>query len=175
MSVSGILSSAVFGIGAQIFQSRMQKVQKQFQQLGQDLQFGNLTAAKSDFATLLQLRPAASSGTPATTTNPIAHDFAQLAADLKAGNTKAAQQDYAKIQQDLQSQPTQTHRRTRHHSGSGSSDVSQLFTQSGQALQLGNLTAAQQAYATMQAQFQQYARMNPSPTQSGSTGVSVSA
>jgi hypothetical protein len=52
LSVSGILSSAVFGIGAQLFQSRMQKVHAEFQQFGQDLQSGNLSAAPADFATL---------------------------------------------------------------------------------------------------------------------------
>lgn len=176
MSVSGILSSAVFGVGAQIFQNRMQQVQTKFKQLGQDLQSGNLTAAQSDFATLQQLRPQANSTTPATTTNPIPQDFTQLAVDLKAGNTTAAQQDYAKIQQDLQSQGTQTHHHHHHHNGGGnSSDVSQLLSQLGQALQSGNLTAAQQAYATMQAQVQQYAQVNALPTQSGTSGISLSA
>src|SRR5215469_13502581 len=97
MSVAGILSSAAFGIGAQLFHSRMQQVNKDFQQLGQDLWSGNLTAAQSDFATLRQLQPGTSS-TQSTTS--IAQDMNQLAADLKAGNTTAAQLDFTKLQQD---------------------------------------------------------------------------
>lgn len=173
MSVSGILSSAVFGIGAHLFQNRMQKVQTEFQQLGKDLQSGNLTAAQADFATLQQLRPQTSSAS-SSSTNPIAQDFTQLAADLKAGNTTAAQQDYAKIQKDMQPQPP-TLRHHHHHSGNGSDAVSQLFTQIGQALQSGNLSEAQQAYASMQQQFQQYAQVNALLTGSSASGISVSA
>jgi outer membrane protein assembly factor BamD (BamD/ComL family) len=158
-------------------QNRMQSARKEFQQLGQDLQTGNLTAAQSDFATLQQLQPQASSTTQST--NPISQDFNQLAADLKAGNTTAAQQDFTKLQQDFQSQGTQSHHHHHHHGGSsstnGSNAVSQLFSQLGQALQSGNLSAAQQAYATMQQDFQQYAQVSAGSTQSGPTGVMVSA
>jgi hypothetical protein len=174
MSLSGILSSAAFGIGAQLLQTRMQNVRKEFQQLGQDLQSGNLSAAQSDFATLQQLRQPAGSTTP-TSGSPIAQDFSQLAADLKAGNTTASQQDYAKIQQDFQSQSAQTHHHHHHHGSSESGDVGQVFSQLGQALQSGNLAVAQQAYAAMQQQFQQYAQLSALPTQSSSSGISVSA
>ena len=180
MSVAGILSSAALGIGAQMFQSRMQQTQKEFKQLGQDLQSGNLSAAQSDFATLQQLQPQGSSTSSTQSGNPISQDFTQLAADLKAGNTTAAQQDFTKLQQDFQSQSsqTQTHHHHHHH-GDGSSSqsdaVNQVFSQLGQALQSGNLSAAQTAYASMQQQFQQYGQLNAMATQSGSTGVSVSA
>lgn len=173
MSVAGILSSAALSLGAQFFQSRARQMKQEFQQLGSDLQSGNLTAAQADFATLQQLRPQTSSAS-SSSTNPIAQDFTQLAADLKAGNTTAAQQDYAKIQKDMQPQPP-TLRHHHHHSGNGSDAVSQLFTQIGQALQSGNLSAAQQAYASMQQQFQQYAQVNALLTGSSASGISVSA
>ena len=44
VSLAVILSSAAFSIGAKGFQSRMQEVKQAFQQLGQDLQSGNLSA-----------------------------------------------------------------------------------------------------------------------------------
>lgn len=179
MSVAGIMSSAALGIGAQMFQSRMQKVQTEFQQLGKDLQSGNLSAAQSDFATLQQLRPATNSTSSAQSSSPLTQDFNQLATDLKAGNITAAKQDYAKIQQDFQNQASQsqTHHHHHHHSSnsSGTDAVSQLFSQLGTALQAGNLTAAQTAYATMQRQFQQYAQLNAVPTQSSTNGISVNA
>jgi outer membrane protein assembly factor BamD (BamD/ComL family) len=187
MSVLGIMSSSLFNLGVQSMQSRMQSARKEFQQLGQDLQSGNMSAAQSDFATLQQMQPqssssASTSSSSTQSTNPITLDFNQLATDLKAGNTTAAQQDYAKLQQDFQSQATQTQAHHHHHhhgGGSGSSDgsnqVSQLFSQLGQALQSGNLSTAQQAYASLQQDFQQDAQVNALPAQSGTSSVSLSA
>jgi len=165
MSVAGILSSAAFGIGAQLFQSRMQKVHSEFQQLGQDLQSGNLSAAQNDFATLQQLQ--GQSGTSSSTqgTGSITQDFNQLAADLKAGNLTAAQQDFTAVQMDLQTQPPTVQHHHHHHHGNndGSGAISQLFSQLGQALQSGSLSNAQQAYATLQQDFSQYAQNNALP------------
>jgi outer membrane protein assembly factor BamD (BamD/ComL family) len=151
MSVLGIMSSSLLNLGVQSMQNRMQTARKEFQQLGQDLQSGNLAAAQTDFATLQQMQPQST-----RSTSPISQDFSQLATDLKAGNTTAAQQDYAKIQQDFQSQGPQTQPYHHHHphgGGSGSSsnsEIGQLFSQLGSALQSGNLSTAQQAYATLQ-------------------------
>ena len=179
MSVAGILSSAVFSIGSQLLQSRKHQISQEFQQLGTDLQSGNLTAAQADFAALqkMQPQPPARSSTPGS--NPITQDFNQLAADLKAGNTTAAQQDFTKLQQDYQSQGTQTHRHHHHHGGSsnsgGGSEISQLFSQLGSALQSGNLSTAQQAYATMLQQFQQFGAAGVAASQTGATTLSVNA
>lgn len=182
MSVAGILSSAAFSIGAQAFQSRMQQRKQEFQQLGQDLQSGNLSAAQSDFAALQKMQPQSSTSTSSqTSSSGISQDFNQLSADLKAGNTTAAQQDFTKLQQDFQSQTTQAaqgHHHHHHHSSdnsSGGSEISQLFSQLGTALQSGNLSAAQQAYSTMLQNFQQVGQLTAVPTQSGTTGVSVNA
>jgi hypothetical protein len=166
MSVAGILSSAVFGIGVHLLQSRMQKVHSEFQQLGQDLQSGNLSAAQSDFTTLQQLTGHSGPKSSTQSTGSITQDVNQLAADLKAGNLTAAQQDFTTIQKDLQTQPP-TMRHHQHGSDSdGSGTIGQLLSQLGQALQGGNLSTAQQAYATLQQDFQQYAQLNALPAQS---------
>jgi hypothetical protein len=172
MSVSGILSSAAFGIGAQLLQSRMQKVKSEFQQLGTDLQYGNLSAAQADFATLQQLKSQGSSNSSTQGANPAAQDFNQLATDLKAGNTTAAQQDFTNLQKDLQTQPP-TIRHHHHHSSSGDNQIGQMISQLSQALQSGNLSTAQKAYATLQQDLQQYAQSNTLPTLSATTGISV--
>jgi hypothetical protein len=174
MSVSGILSSAVFGIGAHLIQSRMQKVHSEFQQLGQDLQSGNLSAAQTDFATLQQLRGQSGATSSTQSTGSITQDFNQLAADLKAGNLTAAQQDFTALQKDLQTQPPTARHHHQHHGGNsdGSNAIGQLFSQLGQALQGGNLSTAQQAYAALQQDFQQYAQVNAGPARSS---VSLSA
>jgi PAS domain S-box-containing protein/diguanylate cyclase (GGDEF)-like protein len=51
MSLAGILGSPFVNYEAQSVQNRMQQARKDFQQLGRDLQSGNLSAAQSDFAT----------------------------------------------------------------------------------------------------------------------------
>ena len=60
MSASGISLSSLLDYNAQStqsVQSKKQQFEKEFQQLGTDLQSGNLSAAQSDFATLQQLGP----------------------------------------------------------------------------------------------------------------------
>jgi len=181
MSVAGIFSSSISAYNPQSMQSKMQQFQQEFQQLGQALQSGNLSAAQSDFATLQQSNSTAS----AQSTNPLVQAFNQLGTDLQAGNTTAAQQDYATIQQDMQSQATQSqgahfHHHHHHGGGGGSQEnaISQMFQQLGQDLQSGQLTAAQQAYGSLQQDLQQFASTNGvTAAQSGSSasGVSLSA
>jgi outer membrane protein assembly factor BamD (BamD/ComL family) len=103
MSVSPISSSTLFNYSTQNVQNTMQQYQQEFQQLGQDLQSGNLSAAQADFATLQQLAPT-TSASRAQSSSPIAQEFNRLSQDLQAGNLSAAQQDYATIQQDFQNQ-----------------------------------------------------------------------
>ena len=48
MSVSGIASSSLFApVSPQTLQSKAQQIQQEFQQLGQDLQSGNLFQARA--------------------------------------------------------------------------------------------------------------------------------
>jgi hypothetical protein len=106
MSVAGISSNNFFNLTNTALQSKIQKSKQEFQQLGQDLQSGNLSAAQADFATLQQLNPRAQSASPA---QGVAPELAQISQDLQSGNTSASQQDYTKIQQDIQNQSTGTH------------------------------------------------------------------
>ncbi len=164
MSVTGISgSNFVQSYFAQAAQNKFQQIQSQFQQLGQDLQSGNLAQAQADFATLSQELPnAQQQSSAATSTNSIAQEFQTLGQDLQAGNLSAAQQDFATIQQDVQqtSGQTQTHHHGHHHAASSaqqdSNPILQAFATLGQALQSGNLPSAQQAYATLQQDLQQY-------------------
>ena len=150
--VSGISSGNLLNDSMQSIQGKQREMQQEFQQLGQDLQSGNLSAAQSDFATLTQMvPPAAESGTSAVNSNPIEQAFTQLGQDLQSGNLTAAQKDYATIQQDMQSSAVQGFHH-HHHRGAaqGNDQVSQLFQQLGQALQSGDLATAQQAYSSLQ-------------------------
>jgi outer membrane protein assembly factor BamD (BamD/ComL family) len=181
MSVSGISSSSLYN--TQSAQSSFQQAQQLFQQLGKDLQAGNLPAAQSDFTSLQNLLPQTNSTATAQSSNPIAQAFAQLGKDLQSGNLSAAQQDFTTIQQDAQSQAQQTEIQAaqghhHHHGGGGSSEISQLFAQLGSALQSGDLSSAQQAFSSLTQQFQQSAQPSAAPTESpasSSGGVSISA
>jgi outer membrane protein assembly factor BamD (BamD/ComL family) len=180
VSISGIFSSSLFDFNAQSIQNKRQQFQQEFQQLGQDLQSGNLSAAQTDFATLQQSAPQAGATSPSQSlsqiSSPIAQAFNQLSKNLQSGNVSAAQQDFATIQQNFQNHAVHVHH---HHQGGGggSSAVSQLLEQLGQNLQSGDLSFAQQAYNALQLDFQPLAQNNGLPTpvsmQSSSNGLSI--
>lgn len=190
MSISGISGSSFFQAnGPGNIQGKFQQFQKEFQQLGQDLQSGNLSQAQSDFAAMQQNSPAGSSASTTDSTftsssSSISQAFKQLSQDLQAGNLSAAQSDFSTIQQDLQqsgTQGTQGHHHHHHHQADASqgsssnglgSAINQAFGQLGQTLQGGNLPAAQQAYATLQQDFQQFAALGGSSNSGTSTSAS---
>jgi outer membrane protein assembly factor BamD (BamD/ComL family) len=169
MSVSGISSTSLFSTES------AQQIQKEFQQLGQDLQSENLSAAQSDFTTLQSLTPQNNSASTSQSNNPIAQAFNQLAKDLHSGNLSAAQQDYKAIQQNFKNHAPQAQ-----NSGSSpnlnESEITQLLDQLGQALKSDNLSGAQSAFSSLQQQFQELAQNNgsQSSTQSSSSNLSVS-
>ena len=178
MSIIGILSSNLFSAGAaqntrnsQNNPSKFQQIRTEFQQLGQDLQSGDLTQAQSDFATLSQNLSGGSqssaTGTNSTTgKSAIFQAFAQLGQDLQSGNLQGAQQDFTNLQQDLQQNPSQQvggHHHHHHHAESSQSSSSSLqnnpivqaFSSLAQDLQAGNLSGAQSAFSALQNDLQQ--------------------
>jgi outer membrane protein assembly factor BamD (BamD/ComL family) len=178
VSIIGILSSNLFSAGAaqntqspQSNTSVFQQIKTEFQQLGQDLQSGNLTAAQSDFTTLTQNlsganQSSASTASSATGNNALAQAFAQLGQDLQSGNLQGAQQDFANVQQDVQQISSQQvgghHGHHHHHTESSQSSssqqtnpIAQAFSTLAQDLQAGNLSGAQSAFSTLQNDLQQ--------------------
>lgn len=169
MSVSGI-SSSIFcapctPTGAQ---NNFREIQRDFQEIGQDLQSGNLSQAQSAFSALTQLLPSQFQPTTSTNgttpsgsqSNPIQQALQQLGSDLQSGNLSAAQSDYGTLRQDVQS-ALSAHHFHHHHMHGDQNESSQdspasLLNELGQALQSGNLTTAQQTYATLQQEFSQY-------------------
>ena len=206
MSLAAISPSSLFDVSNQNVFSHREQIQQEFQQLGQDLQSGDLTAAQTDFTTLQQLVPklasiptaasdtttatsATSNAAPATTStvesaDPRVQAFAQLEQDIQAANTSAAQQDYSNIQQ-IFAQRAAEHNNHRQHLGGfngapgGVSALpggfGQLFQQLGQALQSGDLSAAQQAYSSLRQDFLQSNQSPGAQSQAGSPSVSLTA
>ena len=180
MSISSVTGTAFFSAiretqAEQNGQSKFQQIQSEFQQLGSDLQAGNLTQAQQDFATLSQNFPAPQTQSQ-NKNNPIANAFNALAQDLQNGNLSGAQQDFANLQQAAQQQQQQggqVHHHHHHHGGGQqSSQIAQAFQSLGQALQSGDLSGAQSAFATLQQDLQQF---NPFGSTAAASGTSSSA
>jgi len=208
MSIAGILASSALSLLTPSAQNPAKTLKQDFQQLGQDLKSGNLSAAQSDFTALQQNVTASASAVPspqtaASPSTAISQDFAKLSTDMQSGNLTGAQADYNSILQAFQTQAAQSQAATGHHHHAASNEASdssanststsptsatsssttsnpaaQAFTALGQALQSSNLVAAQQAYSSLQQDFQQLApstSSGSSPAVSGSTGISFNA
>jgi outer membrane protein assembly factor BamD (BamD/ComL family) len=168
--------------------SKSQQLKQGFQQLGQDLQSGNLSQAQGDFASLQQFfpggqqSPSVTSAVSTQSSKPLAAAVSQLAQALKSGNLSAAQSDITAVQQDAQQvgqQQGANQAHHHHHHGGGSSQsssqqdpISTLIGQLGQALQSGNVSGAQQAYASLQQDFQNFALDNSSSSNSSPSAQS---
>lgn len=135
MSVSGISTTSTFAAANQNFLSKRAEIQKEFQQLGQDLQSGDLTAAQSDYVALQQLVPKLASGSQSTgtsqsttqSTDPRVQAFDQLEKDIQSGNVSAAQQDYSNIQQVFQNRAERFHHH--HHVDTGAESTTDSTSQ----------------------------------------------
>ena len=89
MMVNGVMSKLY---QAQIL-NHIQQFKASFQQLGNDLQSGNVSAAQQDFANLT---------TSGLQSSPASPCMQQLSTDLQSGNLSSAQQDYTALQRALQ-------------------------------------------------------------------------
>lgn len=184
MSVLAIANSIFSQFDSLAAHSKSQQLKQGFQQLGQDLQSGNLSQAQGDFDSLQQFLPGGQQSPSVTSaintqsSNPLAAAVSQLAQDLKSGNLTAAQSDITAVQQDSQQVgqqqgANQAHHHHHHSGGSSRSStqqdpISTLFGQLGQDLQSGNVSGAQQAYASLQQDFQNFV-LNNSSTSSNSS------
>ena len=145
-------------------QRNYQSVRGEFQNLGQDLQSGNLSRAQTDFVTL-----SATVSAQYGANSAVSKTLNSVGQALQSGDLSTAQQAFATLPAGLTG-----------HSGGGhaghhgtENPFSQGLNLLGQALQSGNLTAAQQAFAALQPNWQQVV---PSciPTTSSTNGTSSS-
>jgi predicted lipoprotein len=168
MSVAGIASAGLSQLAS--IHRNYQQVQGEFKQLGQDLQAGNLTGAQTDFVTLSQ-----SVATQLAGNSPAAKALNSVGQALQSGNLSAAQQAFASLPSHMVGPCAVPHHA---HAGSASSpqnSFSQSLSQIGQALQSGNLTAAQQAFSAMQQGWQQMESDGGASTSGGTALPSVTS
>jgi hypothetical protein len=154
MSVSAISSSTLAASVNQSIQNKLQQFRQEFQQLGSDLQTGNLSAAQQDVSALPGLASQSSSTSSTATSDPISQAFNQLAQDLQSGNISGAQQDFGTLKQGFQ-KVDQGHNNLRHHINGWGEGNSQPVSPWGQVPQTGNLSAAQTAYSSLFQQVQE--------------------
>ncbi|HME44540.1 MAG TPA: hypothetical protein VKF36_15730 [Syntrophorhabdales bacterium] len=174
MSVSDISTST------NIYQDRMSQIQSVRQDLSSlttTLASGDLTGAQNAFGTLMQDIGStnAQSGQQTGTTSQISTDLTALGAALNAKDLTTAQSTYATLLQDLQvGQQTQKahHHHHHHHASDAQSTTDTLNTDLktlGTALQSGDLTTAQSAYATLMQDIGNTATQSATTTSSTST------
>lgn len=151
MSTSAISSTLLSNPN---LQNPLQQIQQKFQQLGSELQSGNITSAQPDLVTLqsVALQPPLASPIPGVHQQPIQNQGVQ---------------NQGVQNQDVQNEPAQSpvsHGHHHHHHAASDADsnqsdstqASQLFDQLGQQIQSGSLTQAQQTFATLQQNLQNF-------------------
>jgi hypothetical protein len=145
-------------------QNNLKQIRQEFQDLASALQSSDLKGAQNAFADLQQLMPNSSASNQ--TQNAFATDLNALGQALQSGNVSDAQADFTKLQQDAQS--VQGHHHHHHHNpsvsaqsttgiqtdngqqGGSQNPLSTDLNAVGQALQSGDLSDAQSAFAKLQ-------------------------
>ena len=163
MSISGISSST------SVYQNQFQQMKKDFSTLKTDSSSGDLTAAQQAYTALtqdVQNANQSQSGQQVSGSNQISTDLAAVGSALQSGDITSAQSAFSTLTQDLQSaaqsgqeiqggQQTYKGHGHHHHHGSSSSSQTAATTLSddlaaiGSALQSGDITSAQSAFATL--------------------------
>jgi len=133
--------------------SQLQSVRQDFTSLSSSLASGDLTTAQSAFATLMQDLGSTSAPTSQQTgvSSQISTDLTALGDALNSKDPTAAQKAFATLVQDLKAGRLH-HGHRHHHKGNTQNNTDALktdLTTLGTALQSGDLTAAQKAFATL--------------------------
>ena len=153
MSISGISSST--NAHYQDPMSQLQSVRQDFSSLTTSLASGDLTGAQNAFATLMQDlggNTSAQSGQQTGAPSQLDTDLTTLgnALNSSSGDLTAAQKAFATLLQDLKAGGLHHHHH--HHTGRAQNTTGSLdtdLTTLGNALQSGDLTGAQNAFATL--------------------------
>ena len=152
MTIPGVSTSTQLSA----MQSNFQQLRKQFTQLGQDLSAGNLSQAQTDFVTLSQAAATQLGGK-----SPIAQTLNAVGQELQSGNLSAAQQAFASLPVGFVG-PNAVPSHIHHHGHHRDAGFSRGLDQLGQALQSGNLAAAQHAFAAVEKSWPQMAGVSAS-------------
>jgi outer membrane protein assembly factor BamD (BamD/ComL family) len=153
-------------------QNPIQQALEDYTQLGSDLQSGNLGGAQSDYSNLNQLVQTYQG--PSSSNAAIQTDFATLGQDLQSGNLTKSQSDFTQLQTDLNA-ATQTASAATTPQPNPALQVRQDYRQLAGALQSGNLTDAQAAFAALEQALQTQTGSSSTLTPASTTGSTTSA
>jgi hypothetical protein len=175
MSISGISSST------NAYKNQLQQMRTDFSTLQASLSSGNLSTAQQAYVTLtqdLQNTQQTQGGQQVGGTSQLSKDLAAVGSALQSGDLTSAQSAFATLTQDLQSaqqiqagqQTHKGHGHHHHHHGS-SSQVTTDLAAVGSALQSGDLTSAQSAFATLLKDLGNSNTQNTTGTSGNSTNL----
>jgi hypothetical protein len=178
MSISSISSST------NVYQNQFQQVRTDFSTLQTSLSSGNVTASQQAYAALtqdLQNAQQSQGGQQAGGRSQLTTDLTAVGTALQSGNITGARSAFAALMQELQGiKQTQTgqkaHKGHHHHhldSSSQAADTSLTtdLTAVGTALQSGNITGAQSAFATLMQDLGTSGAQNTTGTAGNSTNL----
>ena len=182
MSIAGISSNI------SVYQNQFHQTKKDFSDLETDLSSGNLTSAQQAYTALtqdLQNANQTQSGQQTSGNSQISNDLAAVGSALQSGDLTGAQSAFATLTQDLQNaaqggqQTYKGHGHHHHHHG-GSSQIagttlSNDLAAVGSALQSGDLTGAQSAFAMLMQNLGNGGAQNSSSGSDASTQAAGSA
>lgn len=117
---------------------------QELEALQQALQSGNLSGAQQAFSQLQQNAPSGGAGDAVIT------DISALGTALSAGDISSAQTAFATLQQDIQNAPPLPPPGAGGSDGGNDDQLLQAFSNLASALQNGDLSAAQSAFATLE-------------------------
>lgn len=151
MSIAGISSST------NVYQGPMRQIQsvrEDFSGLTTSLASADLAAAQTAFTTLMQDlgTSGAKSSQQTGAASQLSTNLTSLGTALNAGNLSDAQKAFATLMQDLKAGALRHHHHHHYHSDSAQNTtgaVSADLTSLGTALNSGDLTGAQKAFATL--------------------------
>ena len=174
MSISGISSST------NAYKNQLQQMRTDFSTLQASLSSGNLSTAQQAYVTLTQdlQNTQQTQGGQVGGTGQLSKDLAAVGSALQSGDLTSAQSAFATLTQDLQSaqqaqagqQTHKGHGHHHHHHGS-SSQVTTDLAAVGSALQSGDLTSAQSAFATLLKDLGNSNTQNTAGTSGNSTNL----
>ena len=191
MSISGISSDPT--VYQNYASSPFQQVKKDFAALKTSLTSGDLQGAQAAFKTLQQDMQAAGQvqgGQQTGGSSPLDNDLAAIGKALDSGKLSDAQDAFATLMQDLQKmrqaqtgqQAQKTHHHHHHHHGDSAQNsqntTSNPFTDLaviGSALQSGDLSGAQKAFATLQQDMGNSSGQSTTSTSASTPGTDLRA
>jgi hypothetical protein len=172
MSISALSSNLVNDLSQQ--QNPFRQIRQDFNQLASALQSGDLSGAQSAFSSLQQLLQGRQSNASSNGPSTIQTDFASLGQALQSGDLNQAQNVFSQLQKDLQAArqaPAAPPAGGDQYVPSTVKQVQQDFAQLNSALQSGDLSGAQSAFASLQQTLQSQGAATPGTagTQSSSS------